>query len=70
MLLCRVIPGLDNLFTVSQVFEILTHGFCLISLKLNGYLVTAVASFYVLTQLNRLNEPSSRFICTLSYNMP
>ena len=37
----HVIPGLDDLFTVSQILEILAHGFGLLSLKLDGYLVTA-----------------------------
>lgn len=37
------IPGLDNLFTISQILEIFAHGFCLLTLKLNGYLVTAAA---------------------------
>ena len=46
LLLCVTIPGLDNLFAVSQVFEILAHGFCLLSLKLNGYLVTAAAATF------------------------
>ena len=58
MLLCDTIPGLDNLFAVSQVFEILTHGFCLLSLKLNGYLITAAATFHTHSS-NRLSKSSS-----------
>lgn len=37
------VPGLDNLFAVGHALEILAHGFCLLSLELNGYLVTAAA---------------------------
>lgn len=37
------VPGLDNLLAVSHALEILAHGFCLLSLELNGYLITAAA---------------------------
>ena len=54
---CATIPGLHNLLAVSHALEVLAHGLCLLSLELNGNLITAAADAALLFG----QTPAARF---------